>query len=199
VGANYTVRYTLRYTRYTLYTLTVLNVSIYVSIVNLYPFLFLFFITVASNGEVYPVSLTLQLSNSSLIKSRCTSVLWSPPDSMSITQRQYPPNTKSTYHTYERHAAKPPRRSSSAPSQRTTIPPIPNFTSTPNLHIQVFDAAKKRAEALPHIGAIGVEGRLEKMKLAPMHRVRMNRAASASGERRRPTSGRRPTSAKYCK
>lgn len=88
--------------------------------------------TAASAEEGSSAMVMIRPSKYSLSNNKCTSVLWTPFASMSITQRVYL-SSKTTL-----------EDSLSAIKDTTKNPP--NFTLTPHMHIQVFDGANKHTE-----------------------------------------------------
>ncbi len=88
--------------------------------------------TAAKAEEGSPAMVIFKPSKYSLSNNRCTSVLWTPFASMSITQRVYLSN-KTTLE-------------DSLSATKDVMKNPPNFTLTPHFHIQVFDGANKHGD-----------------------------------------------------
>lgn len=87
-------------------------------------------VSVAQSEYLYPVMLVFKPTASSLTNNKCTSVLWTPLSSVSITQRVYSSSNKS--------------RSTSVYKQSTSIVSTNIETVLlPNMHIQIFDGINK--------------------------------------------------------
>lgn len=84
--------------------------------------------TAAAAEEGSPAMLTIKPSKYSLSNNKCTSVLWSPYASMSITQRLYLASKDEV---------------TSAVDVGNAAHHLPHYTATPQMHIQVFDGAPK--------------------------------------------------------
>jgi hypothetical protein len=84
--------------------------------------------TAAAAEEGSPSMLVIKPSRYSMSNNKCTSVLWSPYASMSITQRLYLASKEEANGPQSMNARNPP-----------------NFSLTPQMHIQVFDGVNKRA------------------------------------------------------
>lgn len=84
--------------------------------------------TAAAAEEGSPAMLTIRPSKYSLSTNKCTSVLWSPYASMSITQRLYMTN-----------------KDGEATATFGAADNLPNYTAMPHMHIQIFDGVRKPA------------------------------------------------------
>jgi hypothetical protein len=84
----------------------------------------------AASEEGSPAMLTIKPSRYSLSTNKCTSVLWSPFVSMSITHRLYMASKEEV--------------GTALPAGKFNPP---NYSATPHMHIQIFDGAKKASEA----------------------------------------------------
>lgn len=130
---------------------------------------------IASEAEEgSPAMLTFRPSKYSLSNNKCTSILWSPYVSMSITQRVY-------------LSSKASMEEPSAVIAGVANPP--NFTSTPHMHIQVFDGVNKTAPLPGHGHSMvrplsGDQVTLDRIKLPKWPR-------KSNGKRERALRGRK--------
>jgi hypothetical protein len=87
------------------------------------------------------IVLTFRPSNYSLSTNKCTSILWSPQISMSVTQRLYLAGKSNGYK----------GTSSGSDGAGDDEGSLANFTETPHIHIQCFDGVSKpAAEFIDH-------------------------------------------------
>lgn len=129
--------------------------------------------TASEAEEGSPAMLTFRPSKYSLSNNKCTSVLWTPYVSMSITQRVYLSSKTSV---------------EEASSTMAGVVNPPNFTATPHMHIQVFDGVNKMAavSAQGHsmVRPLSGEAPLDRIKLAKWPR-------KGSGKRERALRARK--------
>lgn len=130
--------------------------------------------TASEAEEGSPAMLVFRPSKYSLSNNKCTSVLWSPYVSMSITQRVY-------------LTSKTSQEDGRAPTSGVVNPP--NFTATPHMHIQVFDGVNKTTPVV-------VQGHSMVRPLseenAPLDRIKLAKwPRKSSGKRERALKGRK--------